>query len=320
MNCLGKITVLLLLVCLILPFSVITTQPCEAQYGQVVINANGTIEPATAPIQRIGETYILTGDVGSITIKKSNIVLDGMGYKMPGKVSFVDSLGNNVTANNAGGIFLNKVDKVTVKNLLIKDSQTGVYLEQSTNCVITNNTIVGTHAIVPGLQVTAAVFVWGGNNSIITENKLEDNYSGLYLGYDSQNTILKNNITGSTYTAIALWNSSNRLYCNNFVDNEVQVSVIDHCINIWDNGEKGNFWSDYNGLGIYVINENNIDHYPLSQSVDIHSVAPSQTVDPEQNPVQTQTIIVIAVVAVMVIAIATLSIYRRHQKTASLNK
>lgn len=319
MNCLGKITVLLLLVFLMLSFSMITTQPCKAQYGQVVINANGTLEPATAPIQRNGETYILTDDVGQISIKRSNIVLDGNGSMLPGKVSFVDSLGNNVTANNAGGVFLDKVDKVTVKNLVIKDAQVGIYLERSTNCIITNNTIIGTHAIVPGLQATAAIYVWGGNNSVITQNNLNDNYDGLYLCYDSQTAIIKNNIANSTHAAIAVWNSSNTLYWNNFIYNAEQVAIIDSSINIWDNGESGNYWSDYNGSGVYFVDLNNFDNYPLVSPVDIYAVSnPTPFPPTDRNaPHLELTDYLLPISIALAIIIVSVLLYRRHQKTTN---
>jgi len=317
----GKTLALMLaLIIAISCLALLAVEPANAQYlGQVVINANSTIEPATAPMQRNGETYILSDDVGKIIIRRSNIVLDGNGSMLPGKVSFVDSLGNNVTANNAGGVFLDTVDKVTVKNLLIKDAQTGIFLERSTNCVITNNTIIGTHAIVPGLQATAAVYVWGGNNSVITENNLHDNYNGLYLGYDSQTTIIKNKITNSTYAVVAVWNSSNILYCNNFIHNAEQVAIVDSSINIWDNGEGGNYWSDYNGSGVYVIDENNIDRYPLTSPVDIYEESiptPSPTTDRNAPPHLDPFYYLIFVGIIVAVVVLLVLLYQSNRKTA----
>ena len=85
-------------------------------------------------------------------MERSNIVLDGDGYVLPGMVSsYDDTLQTNITALNSGGVYLKKNENVTVRNLIIKDSQTGIYLDQATNCVITNNTIAGTHALIPQL-------------------------------------------------------------------------------------------------------------------------------------------------------------------------
>ena len=38
--------------------------------------------------------------------------------------------------------------------------------------------------------------------------------------------------------------------------------------------------SDYNGDGIYVIDQNNIDHHPLTQHVDISVKVPTLTASP----------------------------------------
>ena len=61
------------------------------------------------------------------------------------------------------------------------------------------------------------------------------------------------------------------VFHNNFVNNTQPGSVFTST-NIWDDGSRGNYWSDYNGTdanhdGIgdtpYVIDANNTDHYPL---------------------------------------------------------
>jgi len=45
-------------------------------YVNAVIEIDGTVNSATAPIQHFGDTYILTGDMGSLEVKRSNIILD----------------------------------------------------------------------------------------------------------------------------------------------------------------------------------------------------------------------------------------------------
>jgi hypothetical protein len=60
------------------------------------------------------------------------------------------------------------------------------------------------------------------------------------------------------------------------MNNSSQVSsssvLFPSSTNLWDNGVEGNYWSDYNGTdsnqdGIgdtpYIIDANNVDHYPL---------------------------------------------------------
>jgi len=33
----------------------------------------------------------------------------------------------------------------------------------------------------------------------------------------------------------------------------------------WNNNMVGNYWSDYNGNGSYVIDQKNVDSHPLTQ-------------------------------------------------------
>ena len=88
-----KKIILPLVIGIILLMSVFAARSCSAQnYISVNINSDGSVEPANAPIQQVGDTYILTGDVGSISVEKSNIVLDGNGHVLPGQVSIIDGL------------------------------------------------------------------------------------------------------------------------------------------------------------------------------------------------------------------------------------
>jgi hypothetical protein len=50
--------------------------------------------------------------------------------------------------------------------------------------------------------------------------------------------------------------------------------------NRWDNGTVGNYWSDYKGQGVYELDKNNIDQYPLTQRVAIPSIVNTSTTTP----------------------------------------
>lgn len=87
----------------------------------------------------------------------------------------------------------------------------------------------------------------------------------------------------------------------------------------WDNGVVGNYWSDYNGNGSYVIDENNIDHHPLTQQVDVNSVAPTSTSSATINSFNALAIAIITIVIIFALAIFLL-LYRRHRKNNNLKK
>ena len=70
---------------------------------------------------------------------------------------------------------------------------------------------------------------------------------------------------------------SNLLYRNNLIDNK-QNAEEDTAMNSWDNGEEGNYWSDYTGEDLdgdgigdtpYLIPDKGkaMDNYPLMKPV-----------------------------------------------------
>jgi parallel beta-helix repeat protein len=272
-----------------------------AQTETVTIKADGSVEPSTAPIQRVGDLYVLAGDVGQITVQRSNITLDGSGHRLSGKISLPEY---SATVENSGGVFLNSVKNVTVKNFVIKDCRTGIFLDRASNITVSGNTITGTWAPFTFDQLTAGICVWGGDSNTITGNCLANNMFGIGVGSES-NIIVGNTISNSTDQGIRLYaSSSNVIYHNNFMDNAQNVydcsGDFDESpsINSWDNGEEGNFWSDYNGTdansdGIgdtsYRVDSNNQDGYPLMKPWDpakpVDTAPPLISVSSPQNKV-----------------------------------
>ena len=113
-------------------------------------------------------------------------------------------------------------------------------------------------------------------NDVISENCITGNQAvGLWLNCHNVR-VIRNNITDNN-VGISI-SGRNIVYENNLVGNGVQVGWDVASLNsTWDNGSRGNFWSDYDGSdtnldGIgdtpYIIDENNQDNYPLvNQSV-----------------------------------------------------
>jgi len=108
-------------------------------------------------------------------------------------------------------------------------------------------------------------------NIIVRNLKIEKFATGIYLWNSSGITITGNTISNNG-DGIYLWNSSgNRVFLNNFIGNVRQVYSLGS-VNVWDDGFRGNYWSDYRGEdrnndGIgdtpYTIDEKNVDRYPL---------------------------------------------------------
>lgn len=148
--------------------------------------------------------------------------------------------------------------------------------------MLTNNTIVNTRH--SGVFVsTVGVNIVGGSFNRILENHLENNSAGLSLSYSQNNVIAENNIINNhgwmlefTWGISFFEASNNTVYGNNFINNTAQVGSKDS-MNLWDNGTIGNYWSDYNGNGSYIIDSNNFDQHPLAQPVNVSPNFPELT-------------------------------------------
>ncbi len=262
-----KLTVAFLVFSVAVLVFTVSSGNAQVSHPAVFIREDGSIEPSSVPIQRNGDVYTFTGDVYAqgILVERKGVTIDGAGHVLMGPYTgnqtlWVIGAGPNQTPTNETfsiGIDLltRSVSDLTVKNLNIKNFSIGMYLWTENNLAFGN-------AITNGI---IGVLIQG-NSITITENYIADNKNGVYFGETSAGNISANV----------------RLYENCFVDNLRQLSgcvCIDYNLtedkHTWDNGTRGNFWSDYtgtdaNGDGIgdtpYVIDVLNEDRFPLMQS------------------------------------------------------
>ncbi len=186
-----------------------------------------------------------------------------------------------------------------ISNIL--DGGIGVWL--SSNSQIRNNSISGMHAGSEGIFVHGAGEAASGNTisdcsvglilhegSVAEDNRISGCITGLELGAGSvvmRNVVSRcdegarlrgsaSQLSENTFQACGLgircdWSGGNAIYQNNFLTNTAQVSAAGSA-NQWDDGSRGNFWSDYHGSdahldGIgdtpYAIGSDGVDQYPL---------------------------------------------------------
>ncbi len=289
-----------------------TTQQGGAQDPELItINADGTVAPASAPIQRVGNTYTLTTDTSHFycRILRSNIIFDGNGHTVSGK-------------GWTNAFFLNEVSNVIVKNLTITGgSQIGIELSKCSNVTISNNTITGTFNYVPWQQ-TGGIYVSGGDSNTITGNHVEGNMVGIFLGDTGHNVIVDNNITGNTGHGMEIGGSSNNTISHNrFINNTAQI-YTSLSSNTWDDGERGNYWSDYNGTDVdgdgvgdtsYVVDDNNQDRYPLMEPYG------NPKIPDEENPSAATAVIAASAAAAVTVTGAAALFYFKKQRRQTRN-
>ena len=201
------------------------------------------------------------------------VLFDGYGIHL--YESSYNNVSENIIENNTEGVFLfwgssyNNLYKNIVANNLID----GINLNRFSLCnnVCRNNLTANFQGI---------AFYESHNN--VYENTIAYNTEGLRI-WSLDNSIIGNSLLNNRF-GICLGASNNYIYHNNFINNIQQVCVdVAGCSNFWDDGypSGGNYWSDYHGVDLYsgpyqnetgsdgigdtpyVIDENNVDHYPL---------------------------------------------------------
>jgi hypothetical protein len=221
----------------------------------ITIKSDGSVEPETEFINRVGVTYFLTANLSqyAIKIQCSNIIFDGKGHCINGTVSSGGlGYGNN-------GLSLAGVTNVTVMNVEVTGfMDNDLSLENCYNCTILN-------------VKTADFELADSTSNAIIESDIFGTFPGLLIRFSHNNTFCGNKI--NTFDIGA--SENNTFFANDFLS--LKRYHIKNEQNYWDNASVGNYWIDYStkysdaseigdsGIGNtpYVIDADNIDNYPL---------------------------------------------------------
>ncbi len=207
-------------------------------------------------------------------------------------------------------------ERLTIMNLKITEFWCGIELEHASD-----NRIVGNDFI----NNNQGIWIYYSSNNTISNNTISNNCQGLTL-VTSHDIIQNNNILNNSWYGIKLsWAFSNfsgnnitnngngvcvtlsshnifsgNIFLNNtrqvnlkpsadvYFDNETGADLYQGLANSWDDGEHGNYWSNYNGTdsnndGIgdtpYTIDANNKDNYPLIAQISASSNPASPSVE-----------------------------------------
>jgi parallel beta-helix repeat protein len=318
MNMNKKVVLVCVFACLA---SLVVVQGGQSQLtGAVFINADGSVS-GTTKIQRDGNLYRLNGNLDSpIVVLCNDIVLDGEGFVLqgaggwgiPGVAGAVTTPAINLTCSN-----------VVVRNFNILGWEAGVLGAFNGNMICNNNITATERAIavyaddynitgnylansIDGIRIK-------GNKNLISQNQLVNNYNGIMISSSSGTVITQNNFANNS-TAVNVDNSNFEIYHNNFINNANTriVTTTSDAIGFgggtmptWDNGEEGNYWSDYTtkypnateidhtGIGdtpyLMRVDPAVIDRYPLTKQVSIPNStlslpSPSPTLNPTPSP------------------------------------
>jgi len=214
----------------------------------------------------ISQSTTLQSDIyDEVVIIADNVVLNLNGHSIVGSYwswAGIDaSYRNNVTIKNG-----------VVSNFFFAGINIVHNIEYSTNIVIHNNTITSN---------PLGIYVGGSHGVIIHNNTISSSqWAGIYLSTADLNTITDNTLIQNEIEI--LYSFDNSIYHNNFINTGVHIWFIPFS-NIWDNSypSGGNYWSYYTGADLYwgpaqdkpgsdgigdspyIMDNYNIDHYPL---------------------------------------------------------
>jgi hypothetical protein len=278
----------------------------------ITIQSDGSVVPQTEYITREGSVYKLTADLQqtyAITINCSNIVFDGAGHIINGS--------GNVFWNdrwygyNCEGITVESQTNVTIKNVMVTGfEKPAIYVENCSGVSIskvqtellrfsgTENSMI--------LESITPVDLMGSDNNFLCENILE-----LYISISNNNLVYDNNINRIT---INMYSSNNLIYMNNI------NSAFSYSSNFWDNGSIGNYWGGYSdrypdaleigNSGVantpYVIDEDNVDNYPLMRPVSTEQEA-------DAAPFLLTLFAGVSTVLIVVVAVGLLVYFKKHK-------
>jgi nitrous oxidase accessory protein NosD len=290
-------------------------------------DANSTIlnlHPAYTEWWILTQSY--TSYSNAITVDANDFKLSGFTISTQGDISVsgerTQITGNIITTGSTAdlrvsGSYCNITDNISrglislngSSNAIVRNSFANILLSGDSN-TISNNTC-------------GNIRLSNASQNIISGNKIETSAlhaSGIMIGRNSSHNLFYANYISGFAAAIAFNSAENNtFYHNTFVNNECPVAIyVGTTRNFWDNGEEGNFWEDYNGTdsnrdGIgdtpYVIDNDNVDRYPLMAPFDIEN---DSIVLPPPEPFPTTPVAAVSIALALAVGIGLLIYFKKR--------
>lgn len=236
-------------------------------------------------------------------------------------------IGIDIMISSSNNVLNNKIVNNTETAITIKHTGKGNFQGSNGPNTLSQNIISGNGM---GISIT------DGTDEIVTYNNITENLGwGMKLQSAQQNNVvhhnnfINNNVTDRLQVAIGGYYVDNTpTWAPGGPISEPQIDFVAGRANFWDDGKQGNYWSDYlilypnascNGAVWdmdFYINDNNMDHYPLSEPViiaefDSEALYPPLSYD---TPAQELPLIdIILVIVVVALVGAGLAVYFRRK-------
>lgn len=173
--------------------------------------------------------------------------------------------GPGIWAGLSRGVYVSGRTGVTIKNLTTKNFWRGISLEYSNNNFVLNNIAEnngwGIYLIASSINKlieNSVISNWGvagvgiqadSNHNSLTGNIISSNLYGIFARYADNNLLINNDIRNNVFGIGDLTDSdNNRIYNNNFINNQNQIMPQGFNTGNVFNLEKptgGNYWSNF---------------------------------------------------------------------------
>lgn len=257
-----------------LNFTSIQAAVDNATSGDTIILAPGTYQEnlvLNKSVALVGEdknTTIIDGSSGQIviSIKSDNVTVQDL------------TITKSVHGPNDLGIGVENSAGVSITNLIITDTTTGIAMQFCTNSIFSNNIITNSTLV--------GITCYFSSRNFFSKNTVYYNSIGILVYTSSSNVFVANTFSNNEQgMSLAAGSTQNTFFHNNFED-VVSTDQSPNAQNIWSRNGEGNFWISYtgtdtndNGIGdsAYPVDANNHDDYPLMGTFSEFTVTTNAT-------------------------------------------
>jgi len=232
-------------------------------------NTNITANTITDSAYGIQVTYSTSVTIIGNTISQTSYAI----YLIASSTG--STISHNILSGKTIGIYSSS-DSTTADHNTIIDGAFGIYFYNCSGGSIYYNTLFMNKSF--GIRLYMPAPTTSGHN--INNNKILNADWAIELVLANGNTFTGNWIQQNTWGIFMYGSSSNTVYHNNFIQNNMQASSGPG--NLWDQDGEGNYWSDYEGTdddgdGIgdtsYRIMPLGYDYFPLMTTWSEHDIS-----------------------------------------------
>lgn len=151
------------------------------------------------------------------------------------------------TLDDPGGIKVFESNNVTITQNILLNNFFGIYLQQSNNCVVSNNSIHATGT--DEQQIGNGIHCWKSDSLIIKGNKIDGHRDGIYFEFVTNSVIWRNlSFKNIRYGLHFMFSNDDAYLCNVFKNNGAGVAVMftnrvkminNYFINNWGDASYG---------------------------------------------------------------------------------